>query len=185
MVKVANIKVKKLVKKLSNSEILLLIIETTSKINDMRSVNRYIYREYRLAREARYKEKREIVREKRRFYNTMNYLKRIGYIKESINDGNKKYEFTLKGRRKLILAKLELAKKVVRKSKHPHLVIFDIPEKERRMRNLFRKCLYGLGYEMVQRSCFVGNKDGAYKFIQGMIRDCDLADFVEIFDLAK
>src|SRR3990167_4036341 len=81
-------------------------------------------------------------RNKQTVYNTINRLKKEGYLKGVETKGRKRYIATLKGKAK-ILAFLKKDKKWDGKWR---IVIFDIPETERRMRNFFRKKLAEIGF---------------------------------------
>lgn len=87
----------------------------------------------------------------------ISYLKRHGVIRE-FYEGKKKYiEITPRGIDKL--EKLGLNNlKVPRPKiwdKRWRIVIFDIPEKDRELRNIIRHRLYNLGFQQIQKSVFV------------------------------
>jgi len=85
------------------------------------------------------------------FYNVVGRLKREGYLEEVEENGRKKIQATLKGKFKIL--------KFLRKSKKWdgkwRIVIFDIPETKRRMRNFFRERLQDIGYRQLQESVWI------------------------------
>lgn len=84
-------------------------------------------------------------------YDTIYRLQNEGFLKEVENQGRKKYITTLKGKAK-ILAYLKIDKKWDNKWR---IVIFDIPEKKRIMRNKFRDKLILIGYRQLQESVWI------------------------------
>jgi len=83
--------------------------------------------------------------------NTVSRLKKEGYIKEVEIKGRKKYIATLKGKIK-ILAYLKKDKKWDGKWR---IVVFDVPEKKKKMRNFFRQKLNELGFRQLQKSVWI------------------------------
>ena len=60
------------------------------------------------------------------------------------------------------------------------MVIFDIPEKKRKIRDLFRKNLLVLGYQRLQKSIWVCPYD-VFKETEELIRDYLIDFYVRIF----
>ena len=94
---------------------------------------------------------RNLPRNRQIVYNTISRLKKEGYLKEIETKGRKRYIATLKGKAK-ILAYLKKDKKWDGKWR---IVVFDIPETERRMRNFFRKKLAEIGFRQLQESVWI------------------------------
>jgi len=90
-------------------------------------------------------------RNKQTFYDTVNRLGKEGYLKKIEEKGRKKYIATLKGKAK-ILAYIKKDKKWDGKWR---IVIFDIPENKRKMRNFFREKLSDLGFRKLQESVWI------------------------------
>jgi len=85
------------------------------------------------------------------FYNTLRRLKNEGYLQEVEEAGRKKFKVTLKGRVKLF-------KYLRHKRKWDgkwRIVIFDIPERKKKMRDFFREKLEELGYRKLQESVWI------------------------------
>ena len=90
-------------------------------------------------------------RSKKTVIDTVYRLEKQGYLKKVEKQGRKKYIATLKGKAK-ILAYLKKDKKWDGKWR---IVIFDIPETKRKMRNYFRNSLYDLGFRKLQESVWI------------------------------
>ena len=59
------------------------------------------------------------------------------------------------------------------------IVIFDIPERYRGFRDVFRRVLYSLGFSQLQRSVFLTYDLKAFKFVGRIIVNCELEDRVK------
>lgn len=111
--------------------------------------------------------------------NISNYLYRAkerGYLVERDEDNHKRtYTFTAKGR---ILILNSLAKKTSKKwDKKWRFIIFDIPENQRRNRDIFRSKLKELGFVPRQRSVWISPYD--YKNdIDFLIKELKISDYV-------
>lgn len=88
---------------------------------------------------------------KQNLYSTIFQMKQSGYIKEVEEKGEKRYIATLKGKAK-VLRFLKRDKKWDGKWR---IVVFDVPEKKRRIRNYFRARLFELGFRMLQESVWI------------------------------
>ena len=102
----------------------------------------------------------ELKRKKRRrqFHQFVNYLKRHGYIKIENLQGKRAILLTPKGKQKALKTKFKLKKpEYLRKRKDGRwiMIIFDIPEKKRKYREGFRKLLYSLGFQKLQKSVWI------------------------------
>jgi len=94
--------------------------------------------------------------------NTLNRLKRDGFVEEVKIDGKDIYKLTPKGKVKIFHSY------VVKKPKWDgkwRLVMFDIPETSKKKRELFRSKLKDLGFKRIQNSVWVNPYD-----TQGVIK---------------
>ena len=64
------------------------------------------------------------------------------------------------------------------------IVIFDIPERERRKRAWLRLALKNIGLKLIQRSVWMGKVQIPKEFLDD-IRELHLVNFVEIFEITK
>lgn len=90
-------------------------------------------------------------KDKQYFYSTINRLKDTGYLEEVEKLGEKRYRTTLKGKAKI----MRYFKKDKKWDGKWRIVIFDIPEEKKNMRDHFRKKLGELGFRFLQESVWI------------------------------
>ena len=100
-------------------------------------------------------------------FNTLYRLKETGYLTEVEKEGRKKYIATLKGKTK-IFAYLKKDKKWDNKWR---IVVFDIPEQKKKMREFFRERLNDLGFRKMQDSVWISPYNIADK-VEELIEFC-------------
>lgn len=126
----------------------------------------------------------------RAFKNLLYRLKRDDLIEIQTNDGKKFLAITNKGRRQLIkLFKIfnnRLPDKKYQKVTDNELkiLIFDIPEKERRKRDWLRVALSQSGFQMLQKSVWTGKVKLSNDFVNDM-KELGLLSYIEIFAVTK
>lgn len=108
------------------------------------------------------------------------HLKKQGYIKVKNLEGKKAMLLTKKGAEKVLKTKFKLEKKEKRKDGKWLMVLFDIPEKKRKLRNSFREYLQILGFKMLQKSVWVCPFD-TLKKVEGIATKYLLDPYVKIF----
>lgn len=108
------------------------------------------------------------------------YLKKKGYIKVKSLEAKEGIILTRKGMRKVFKISLKQTKKKKRKDGKWIMVIFDIPEKKRKLRDFFREVLKSLGFKFLQKSIWVCPYDMLNK-VQKIIQKSDLEKYVRIF----
>jgi len=108
------------------------------------------------------------------------YLKKRGYIKIKNLEGKQGVLLTRKGAEKVLRTKLRMAEKKKRRDGKWLMVIFDIPEKKRKLRILFREYLRTLGFQMLQRSVWVSPFD-VFKEVEEVIRRYELDPYIKMF----
>lgn len=116
---------------------------------------------------------RDYPKQKSTFYTTVYRLKDEGYLEEVEKNGEKKLEITLKGKVKIGRF---LKKDKVWDNKW-RIVIFDIPEEKKSMRNFFRKKLYELGFRILQESVWISPHNIASQ-IEILIDFCNAKKYV-------
>ena len=107
------------------------------------------------------------------FYNAVYRLKEEGCLEEIEKNGEKRYRATLKGKAKIF----RFFKKDKKWDGKWRIVIFDIPEEKKKMRNFFRKKLYELGFRILQESVWISPQNIADK-IEYLIELCDAKNYV-------
>ncbi len=140
-----------------------------------------------------YSEKRK--RSCQNFYNLISYLQKQGLVDKHKNKSNRNsyWVITKKGKEKLknlnqrtnkdapLLPKTNYK---IEKDKSFNIVIFDIPEKERRKRDWLRFRLQNLKFRQLQKSVWIGNIKLPTEFLADL-KDLNLLSYVEIFSINK
>lgn len=153
-----------------------------------RGVERELRKEHDARAERVAKEEKE-ARERQRFSNMLCALKRdeLIYIPAK---RKKHWALTWKGLQQLKLLR-KRATSALPKKTYPRvsgsrlvIVVFDIPERERRKRDWLRGVLGGLGFRMLQKSVWIGKVRIPEELINDL-RDFHLVNFVEIFEISR
>ena len=108
------------------------------------------------------------------------YLKKRGYIKIENLKQKQAVLLTQKGADKILKIKLKTKEKKKRADGKWQMLIFDIPETKRRLRDLLRDSLRFLGYEMLQKSIWVCPND-IFKETEILLRKYSLDQYVKLF----
>lgn len=166
------------------SQVILNILDNSKRLLTSYSLRQFFLYELREMYHLKRVERKELLKQKRKFYNTVTYLKRAEFVTASQKNGIIYYSLTDKGKLKSLLHQVVLPKNE-KEVKFSHLVLFDIPENCRRARTLLRKCLYNLGYEKIQKSCFCSTNKRAYKLMKEIINKSKLKEYVKFFEIKK
>lgn len=160
--------------------ITLELIYEANRMLTCHSVVQYHLRECYKGNSDFYKEEEKIKKEKRRIEKRIDYLRRAGYV--DIKNG--KIELSKKG---LLEAILYRSKKIKPKKdgKFFYVVVFDIPENMRNIRNLFRRVLYNFGSDRIQKSVFIIESEEGYKLIKDVIKESKILEYVKIYKCIK
>lgn len=114
-------------------------------------------------------------------YKTVRELRIKGYI-ETPKDGRKIFlKLTDKGRQEVVLKKLLEDDMWDGKWR---IVIFDIPEKHRHLRDAFRSRLKEFQFNKLQKSVWVGRKN-VTKELRKFVEDVELSQWVKIFEATE
>ncbi len=108
------------------------------------------------------------------------YLKTKGYIKVKILEGKKAIILTKDGLNKVLKASFIMEGKKKRKDGKWTMLIFDVPEKYRKSRDLLRSILYNLGYKMFQQSVWITPYDVSEK-TEKLLQHYSLDEYIKIF----
>jgi len=98
-------------------------------------------------------------------------LRDQGYVTYSPN--SESIEFTFKTKLKLLK---QIGQKIDESTKY-HFLSFDIPEKLRKSRDTFRGAIKDLGYERVQKSLWVINKD-VFEIVQAVAYEIGIEKYL-------
>jgi DNA-binding transcriptional regulator PaaX len=131
------------------------------------------------------------IREYHLFYNLVRYLKQDSLIREEKRKGEKFLAITQKGMEKLkslITRKESVLPPPTYSNKEGSstmtIVMFDIPEKQRRRRAWLRAALRNIGCTLIQKSVWIGRVKIPREFLED-IKKLHLVEYVEIFEITK
>jgi len=124
--------------------------------------------------------KYEKKRARRSFSQFIYYLKKQGYIKTKELKGTQGVLLTRKGMQKALKIQFKIIKKRKRKDGKWLMIIFDIPEKKRALRDLLRESLCFLEYKMLQQSVWVCPYD-VQKETEDFIQRNSLERYIKFF----
>ncbi len=129
---------------------------------------------------CRLKRKYERKKAKRRFSQFINYLKKKGYIEIKNLKEKQGVLLTKKGIEKVVNFKSKIGERERRPDGKWQMIIFDIPERERYLRDLLRGKIYLLGYKMLQQSVWVCPYN-VLKETEKFLRENSLDEYVRLF----
>jgi hypothetical protein len=117
---------------------------------------------------------------KRTFSDIVYYLKRKGYIKVKNLEYKKAIILTKQGINRIFKASFKIENKKKRQDGKWVMLIFDVPEKYKKSRNLLTSILRNLGYRMFEQSAWITPYDVSDK-TEKLLQMYDLDKFVKIF----
>jgi len=118
--------------------------------------------------------------DRKKFSKLIYYLKKRGLIKIKNLENKKALIVTPPGEERVLKIKYKIMDKKRRKDGKWQMVIFDIPEKKRHLRDLLRKTLIFLGYKMLQKSIWISPDDVA-KETEEFLRRYSLDPYAKLF----
>lgn len=116
-------------------------------------------------------------RNKRDFRQMVYYLKKNGYIKTS---RQKAILITPKGAKKALMARLHNKQQKPRKDGKWIMLIFDIPEKQRRLRDMLRDFLIAMKYQKLQQSVWICPYE-VFEETEALTKEYGLEKYTRIF----
>ncbi len=117
---------------------------------------------------------------RKNFAKMLSYLKRHGYLKEKSLRNRKAFLITPRGRQKILKIKFKTLDKKRRTDKKWQMVIYDIPESKRDIRDELRNELKILGYKELQKSIWVCPYD-ILKETEELIKNYLLESYAKLF----
>lgn len=121
---------------------------------------------------------------RRKFSKLIHYLKTKNYIKAKSLEGNKVLMITKDGLSKAFKASFAIKGRERRKDSKWIMIIFDIPEKHNKARNVLKSILHNLEYKLLQQSVWATPYDVLEKTEQLMqLHSLDI--YVKIFLIEK
>lgn len=119
-------------------------------------------------------------KDRKRFAKLIYYLKRKNYIRVKNLRGREAVILTKEGLSKALKASFVMEEKRKRKDGKWIMLIFDMPSKNKKARNLMRSILYNLGYKMFQQSVWITPYDVSEK-TESLLQFYLLDKYVRIF----
>ncbi len=126
-----------------------------------------------------------------RYYSMLYKLKQQGLIIEKKSKGKILLRITKLGREKLGILKIKSLRRlpprsyVLEKGEKKFIIVaFDIPERDKRMRDWLREVLRGFGMYMIQKSVWTGKISLPKTFLDDL-KQYQLLNYVEIFEISK
>ncbi len=117
---------------------------------------------------------------KRAFDNLIYHLKKNNFIRSTNLDGKKGIIITKEGINKVFKASFKIEERNKRKDGKWIMIIFDVPEKYRKSRDLLRSILRNLGYKIFQQSAWISPYDVSEK-TEKLLQMYSLDKYVKIF----
>lgn len=151
--------------------------------------------DYEISKRREERDKRLIERELKRqkkqaYYSLIYYLKKNGLIKEQERKNKRLLIITQKGKEKLFSLKKEKKEKLPvpiyqkKQGNQFSIIIFDIPELQKKKRDWLRNALRSLDFKIIQKSVWIGKVKIPKEFLDHLY-EMDLIDCVEIFEISK
>ncbi|MBI4118866.1 MAG: hypothetical protein HY452_01225 [Parcubacteria group bacterium] len=116
------------------------------------------------------------------FLTLLHRLKKEGLVDKSGKGKNSKWLVTILGQRKVKYYQNSIM--IIAKDNIPRLVIYDIPESQRKKRDWIRYELAAAGYEQLQKSVWLGYSPLPEEFVKS-IKDFGVEDKVHIVSVNK
>ena len=120
----------------------------------------------------------------RKFSQFIYYLKRNNYIKVKSLENKIATIITKKGLSKILKASFKNEIKRKRKDGKWIMIIFDMPQKLNKSRNLLRSILKNLGYKMFQQSVWITPYDVSEK-TEKLLQEYSLDQYIRIFTIEE
>jgi len=164
----------------------------TDYYTSYKNLRRYIYRgrPFRLKQEIEAEQQRK---ERQKFYNLLSRLKKQGFLKKKSNENRKGFwKLTSKGLRQLKNLKnkprkkpfLSLKPEAIVKKDYLKVIVFDIPEIQKKKRNWLRNTLANFDFSMLQKSVWIGETQLPEDFFFAL-KELNLLPYIHIFAVNK
>jgi len=160
------------------------------------STNKIMYEFDKRGRERskRRADRLELQKQKKRLSSMLYRLRSDGLIEKKSGKNKSRIKLTPKGRQRFEELKKRRADALPNHSYIHHeqneknkkfaIVIFDIPERERRKRAWLRSALKNIGFKLIQKSVWAGKVKIPKEFLDDL-KDLRIIEHVEIFEISK
>jgi DNA-binding PadR family transcriptional regulator len=116
---------------------------------------------------------------KKQLYDTVERVRRQGWIEKKVVEDQIFYSLTAKGRVKQLVFKLRIARK--QRGEQSTFLIFDIPEEKRTYRTFLRRLLKQMKFTAIQKSVLVTPFILPQEFYD-LLKEMDLLRFVKVIE---
>lgn len=124
------------------------------------------------------------IKQQQEFYNLLGYLKKQGFIEKKKANIGVLWKITASGLGKLHILKEKSTNYQAEATSNLKIIVFDIPEKERRKRAWLREVLRILGFKMLQQSVWIGKNKIPEQFLFDLRRK-KLLQCIHIMEVTK
>jgi len=155
-----------------------------------KNLRRYIYRG-RPSGSKQEIEAEQQKKERQKFYNLLSRLQKQGFIKKRKSDHKKtlwgltsnglKYLKILKRDKKFLFS---LKPQTEGKKDYLKVIVFDIPEIQKKKRNWLRNTLANFNFSMLQKSVWMGDSQLPEDFFRSL-KELNLLPYIHIFAVSK
>ncbi len=167
-------------------------IATNVVFNDYHSAYGNLRRYSRFGRPQRSKEETKTDLEKierQKFHNLLYQLQKQGFVEKKKSEDKKTiWKLTSKGLGHLKILKnkklLSPLKSIEEKKDYLKIIVFDIPENQKKKRDWLRNTLVNFNFSMLQRSVWTGDGQLPEEFFHSL-KELNLLSYVHIFAVTK
>lgn len=158
--------------------------------HDMEAYERHkAYEHYRRWHKAQRAEKEQYIRPKT-MIDRKEYVKYDRAVKElekstCIIENKKNHRVTITEKGWLRLLKIvggqtgQSQSSITQKSKRSYMIVFDVPERFRKVRDQLRRCLYASGFAQVQKSIFMTYDGKVYRLMGKIIKRSEIGVYAK------
>lgn len=165
--------------RISTAENILLFLSEMYERAALCKLDPFQYEKYLYYKQVR-EENETRKRERKNVRQSLSRLVQAGCVVEQ----GKKYRLSPSGWLRFSLAYAKVVKKqksLAREGKRRNLIVlFDVPEKQREIRDTLRKLLYSLGFTMLQRSVFLGSNPDSFEVVSKVVANANVGDRVKL-----
>jgi DNA-binding transcriptional regulator PaaX len=127
-------------------------------------------------------------KERHKFYSLLSQLKKQGFVEKQRTKNKIYWKITALGEKRLeklknfrFLPKINYKKE---KDNGINIIVYDIPEKKRALRDWIRTALIVLEFDMIQKSVWIGKNQLPEEFLKSLA-ELGLIDYVHVFRVTK
>lgn len=119
-----------------------------------------------------------------RYYRILNHLQKQGFVARMKQDTRSLWKLTQTGRQKIKDIRHSPRRYAVESDNETKIIIFDIPEKEKKQRNWLRAALQHIQFTILQKSVWIGTSAIPKEFLADL-HERKLMSYIQIFAITK